>query len=147
MICFVCVAWLTDVYSATVGLNLAVVVMFYIPDIPIAYGNLFGVPEIALMNIMACLVYRNVRFGIFRESASDNRTVASSGKGNATRSGMAFKLNSQIPARSFPGDVERGRMDLHEHKIMQMDIVELDVMSSDVDTMDKRRSLGEDKLE
>ena len=124
--------------------------MFYTPTVPLSYTNLLSVPEIALMNIMACLVYRNVRFGIFREAArhsSLSGSLGSSGRGN-TQSGLVFSPNPRhVPQisrrRSSPlEDVESGQIGLQKHRNVQ---IELDGMRSDVDTMDQRTSLGEDK--
>jgi len=155
--------------STTVGLNLAVVLMFYTPKVPLAYSNLLGVPEIALMNIMACLVYRNVRFGIFREAAlgrnnnnnNNNNSFTSAGtffgsfgtrgnNNNNTPSGLVFSPNPRAAherrgrrgSSLGPDDVERGQIGLQKHRNVQ---IELDGMRSDVDTVDHRTSLGEDK--
>ncbi|KIM36345.1 hypothetical protein M413DRAFT_31763 [Hebeloma cylindrosporum] len=50
-------------YLATVGCNLLTVVMFYIKSLPGGYRTMFVVPNVMLMNIMACRVYRNTKFG------------------------------------------------------------------------------------
>lgn len=38
-----------------------------IDSIPLAYRAVAGVPNAALMNVMACRVYRNTRLGFYRE--------------------------------------------------------------------------------
>ena len=50
-------------YSATVGCNLLTVVIFYIDSLPGVYRTTFMVPNAMLMNIMACRVFRNTKFG------------------------------------------------------------------------------------
>jgi len=50
-------------HSATVGFNLLAVVMFYHHSFPIQYCTMFVEPNIMLMNIMACRVYRNTKLG------------------------------------------------------------------------------------
>jgi len=53
---------------ATVTTSLLTVVLQYLPTVPIVCRTLFSLLNIVLMNIMACRVYRNTKFGIFRES-------------------------------------------------------------------------------
>ena len=50
-------------YSATVGCNLLTVVMFFITSLPLMYRTMFVVPNVMLMNVMACRVFRNTIFG------------------------------------------------------------------------------------
>ena len=42
-----------------------------IQSIPIVYRSAIGIPNIMLINVMACRVYRNTKFGIFKETTSD----------------------------------------------------------------------------
>ncbi|KAF8154858.1 hypothetical protein B0H34DRAFT_718261 [Crassisporium funariophilum] len=73
-------------YLSTVTLNLLTVIMLYISSVPITYRTMFTVPNITLMNIMACRVFRNTKFGVFRETmissskmmSRDDRTTAPS---------------------------------------------------------------------
>ncbi|KAF4609851.1 hypothetical protein D9613_010431 [Agrocybe pediades] len=55
-------------YLTTVTTSLMTVIMLYIKAVPVSYQTMFTVPNIMLMNIMACRVFRNTKFGIFREN-------------------------------------------------------------------------------
>jgi len=44
------------------------VIMLYIKDVPVSYRTMFTVPNIMLMNIMACRVFRNTKLGVFHEN-------------------------------------------------------------------------------
>jgi len=46
-------------------------ILFYIKSASPVIRWTIGVPGVALVNIMACRVYRNTKFGIYRESTSD----------------------------------------------------------------------------
>jgi len=73
--------------------------MIYAPGLPVVYANFLGVPNVVLTNILTCLVYRNVRFGFFRETAANptiSRTFSNSYRGatpNPTR--LSFKSTSK----------------------------------------------------
>lgn len=54
---------LVEPLRTTVSVGLLTVAMLYVPGIPPVYRTMFTVPNIALMNIMACRVFRNTRFG------------------------------------------------------------------------------------
>ncbi|KAF9045141.1 hypothetical protein BJ165DRAFT_1528051 [Panaeolus papilionaceus] len=82
-------------YLTTVTSNLVVVIMFYIDAVPPVYRSMFTVPNVALMNIMACRVFRKTKFGVFRET-----TVSSS---QWTRSIQGRTPNGfPLPIRSGP---------------------------------------------
>ncbi|KAF9567211.1 hypothetical protein CPC08DRAFT_617773, partial [Agrocybe pediades] len=53
-------------YLTTVSTNLLTVIMLYAGSVPITYRTMFTVPNIALMNIMACRVFRNTKLGLNR---------------------------------------------------------------------------------
>ena len=42
-----------------------------IKSIPAVYRSAIGIPDIMLVNVMACRVFRNTKFGIFRETTED----------------------------------------------------------------------------
>ncbi|PPQ65077.1 hypothetical protein CVT24_003031 [Panaeolus cyanescens] len=48
---------------------LTTVVILYIPDLSKIYRTMFASPDLTLMNIMACRVFRNTKFGLFRETS------------------------------------------------------------------------------
>ncbi|CAA7262454.1 unnamed protein product [Cyclocybe aegerita] len=56
-------------YLTTVSTNLVTFIVFFIPFIPPAYRTMFSVPNVMLMNAMACRVYKRTKFGLYRESA------------------------------------------------------------------------------
>ena len=58
-------------YRSTVGLAFLSVIFITIESIPAVYRSAIGIPDIMLINVMACRVYRNTKFGIFRETTSD----------------------------------------------------------------------------
>ena len=41
--------------------------MVFNTRVPVPMRSMFATPNIALLNIMACRVYRNTKFGVFRE--------------------------------------------------------------------------------
>jgi len=57
-------------YLSTVLLNLVCLSLLYVDSVSVVYRVAIGVPDVALMNIMACRVYRNTRLGIYKESTS-----------------------------------------------------------------------------
>ena len=58
-------------YRSTVGLTFLSVTFITIESIPAVYRSAVGIPNIMLVNVMACRVYRNTKFGIFKETTSD----------------------------------------------------------------------------
>ncbi|KAJ3506391.1 hypothetical protein NLJ89_g6894 [Agrocybe chaxingu] len=57
-------------FLSTVGINLLTVTIWYIDSIPLAYRAMFGMPNIGMMNIMACRLFRNTKFGRFAPVSS-----------------------------------------------------------------------------
>jgi hypothetical protein len=53
---------LTSVLSVTVGLNILVVVLVFIDGVPPVLRAMLTVPNLALENIMACRVFRMLKF-------------------------------------------------------------------------------------
>ncbi|KAF9548192.1 hypothetical protein CPC08DRAFT_648493, partial [Agrocybe pediades] len=56
-------------YSTTVLVNLLTVVMLFMTSLPAAYQTMFVVPNVVLMNIMGCHVYRNLKFSKHRDQS------------------------------------------------------------------------------
>ncbi|KAF9044988.1 hypothetical protein BJ165DRAFT_1474706 [Panaeolus papilionaceus] len=56
-------------YTVTVSLNLLTVIMFFVHSVPPTYRLMFTVPNVTLMNIMACRVFRNTKFGLIQDSS------------------------------------------------------------------------------
>ncbi|KAF8800060.1 hypothetical protein BYT27DRAFT_7236154 [Phlegmacium glaucopus] len=58
-------------YLSTVGLCFLTVTLYTIKSVPAVYRSAVGIPNVMLINVMACRVYRNTKFGIFRETTVD----------------------------------------------------------------------------
>ncbi|KAF8808739.1 hypothetical protein BYT27DRAFT_7096258 [Phlegmacium glaucopus] len=63
-------------YLTTVTLNLVTVIMLYNHSIPGILRTITTIPNVALMNIMACQVFRNTIFGTFREKQISTTTLS-----------------------------------------------------------------------
>ncbi|CAA7262468.1 unnamed protein product [Cyclocybe aegerita] len=85
-------------YLTTISLNLVTAIMFYNTSIPIVYRSFIGVPNIVLMNAMACHVYRKIRFGVYRETTvlSTHELPLASDTTRGQSSGIAFGRNSAL---------------------------------------------------
>jgi len=89
-------------YLTTVTTSLMTVIMLYVSSVPITYRTMFTVPNIALMNIMACRVFRHTKFGMFRETSISTSKLVTSGTESTAiplslRNGIR---HSKIPANS-----------------------------------------------
>ena len=51
---------------STVGIYILTVMMLYIKGIPQAYSAMLGNPNVAIMNAMACRMYRNTKLGLYK---------------------------------------------------------------------------------
>lgn len=51
--------------------NLLVLIMTFVPGIPVMYRTIFLVPSVGLTNIMACRVFRNTKLGHHAEVDTD----------------------------------------------------------------------------
>ncbi|KAF8898046.1 hypothetical protein CPB84DRAFT_1681667 [Gymnopilus junonius] len=100
-------------YLTTVTTSLLTVIMLYIPSVPVTYQTMFTVPNIVLMNIMACRVFRNTKFGIFNRGgvstgtklrSRDDRTQASviplSFTGNSRNKGPISDISTVIDSNT-----------------------------------------------
>ncbi|KDR73140.1 hypothetical protein GALMADRAFT_72670 [Galerina marginata CBS 339.88] len=57
-------------YLTTISLNLLTICLFFNESVPVVYRSFIGVPNIVIMNVMACHVYRNIKFGYYKECAT-----------------------------------------------------------------------------
>ncbi|KAJ3500336.1 hypothetical protein NLJ89_g9846 [Agrocybe chaxingu] len=55
-------------YMSTVVINVMNLIIYYNESIPIVYRTSLTMPNIMLMNVMACRVFRRTKFGIYRET-------------------------------------------------------------------------------
>jgi hypothetical protein len=65
-----------DIYKlqdseSKVGLAFLSATFIGIKSIPGVYHSAIRIPDIMLINVLACRLYRNIKFGIFRETTSD----------------------------------------------------------------------------
>lgn len=86
--------------------------MLYVPGIPPVYRTMFTVPNIAIMNIMACRVFRNTRFGVIRNTEILSTLKVSGTTNGASASVMVnsrsdFELESR---HSSEGDRNKSRV-------------------------------------
>ncbi|KAF7373748.1 hypothetical protein MSAN_00586300 [Mycena sanguinolenta] len=63
-------------YLTAVTVNLLNVIMFYNQDVAEAYRTMFSVCNIMLTNCMACLVFRNTKFGYHKRVATTSELVS-----------------------------------------------------------------------
>ena len=92
--------------------------MIYNTAVPIVYRSFIGVPNIVLMNNMACYVYRNVRFGVFKDTTITShqlRTTLPSSRPRGQSSGIVFGTHTGELAST-----------LRETAKSTMDVVELE---------------------
>ncbi|PPQ70819.1 hypothetical protein CVT24_001036 [Panaeolus cyanescens] len=83
-------------YLTTVTTNLMTVIMLYIYTVPITYRTMFTVPNIALMNIMACRVFRNTKFGVFRETSISTSRMGSTNPADRSASVIPLSLRKNV---------------------------------------------------
>ncbi|KAF9050303.1 hypothetical protein BJ165DRAFT_1577549 [Panaeolus papilionaceus] len=93
-------------YTVTVSLNLLAVAMLFAPAIPPIYHVVFVGPNVALMNIMACRVFRDTKFGLIQDTSmsSDSTKIGNSVPLRVTRDhDNAFEMSNGDQRRS-PSD-------------------------------------------
>ncbi|TFK19029.1 hypothetical protein FA15DRAFT_660246 [Coprinopsis marcescibilis] len=71
-------------YMVTVFSNLLTVVMIYMTSLPATYRTIFSAPNIMLINVMACRVFRHTKFGVFKQSTFTNSTMLATDVRNAS---------------------------------------------------------------
>ncbi|KAF9527236.1 hypothetical protein CPB83DRAFT_769032 [Crepidotus variabilis] len=132
-------------YATIISLNLVVIVLFFTESVPIVYRSFFGVPNVVLMNVMACYVYRKIRFGVYRETTTlglGNTTLGKSipvsgGRTGARqeRSGIVFNrvaINGRSAAlteRSFKVEAQDERLD-NVDEDGQLEVIQMDVVKT-----------------
>jgi hypothetical protein len=85
-------------YLATVGLNVATMVMILVPTAPPVYHAFLSLPNIALENSMACRVFRAIHLGTIRFPATTSHSLSSSASARVP-SGMLLEDRSRHPIR------------------------------------------------
>ncbi|KAF9044970.1 hypothetical protein BJ165DRAFT_1527913 [Panaeolus papilionaceus] len=77
-------------YAATVSLNLFTVIAFFVDPVPPKCRPMFAIPNIILVNMMACRVFRNTKFGLTRDTVISTtflHSAAAVGNGNGNGNG------------------------------------------------------------
>lgn len=100
---------LKSLFRITLVSSLLTVVMAFDTSVPVPMRSMCATPNIVLVNIMACRVYRRTKAGIFRElqisSAGKNRTApVISIHTNRTRTsdGPPFRVDIELATVSSP---------------------------------------------
>ncbi|KAJ3505265.1 hypothetical protein NLJ89_g7508 [Agrocybe chaxingu] len=120
-------------YLTTVTTSLLTVIVCYFPLIPVIYRAMFTVPNAALMNIMACRVYRCTKSGKYYRKESHNIS---------TNLGSS-KANDAVIPLSFTGK-RNGRTDLAISKGMgnkHGDVIEI-VKTVEHDRLEDDKGMG-----
>jgi len=63
---------------STVGFHILTVMMLYIKGIPQAYSAMLGNPNVAIMNAMACRMYRNTKLGLYNLPGPNTTSIVTS---------------------------------------------------------------------
>jgi hypothetical protein len=92
---------------STVVFHTLTVMMLYIKGIPQAYSSVLGTPHVAIMNAMACRMYRNIKLGLYNLPGANTTS-------GATSKPIAFQVVEypQVDS-SFDGTREQHRLSLH----------------------------------
>ncbi|KAF8961492.1 hypothetical protein BDZ97DRAFT_1828505, partial [Flammula alnicola] len=87
-------------YLTSLTTGLLSVILLFIPASP-AYKILFTLPNVVLMHIMACRVFRNTKFGRFKEASISTTQLRFTAVGNRTTGpGIPLSLARQARRRS-----------------------------------------------
>ncbi|KAF9553159.1 hypothetical protein CPC08DRAFT_714025 [Agrocybe pediades] len=54
-------------YLSLITVNLSSITLYFMPSVPLVYRSMCFIPNVVLMNVMACLIYRKIRFGDYKE--------------------------------------------------------------------------------
>jgi hypothetical protein len=97
-------------YLCTIGITLTSIVMSYINALPIAYRTILAYPAVALMNIMACRIFRNTKLGRFNVGASTTYSPSEvlSQLAFASSGGHSAVVPTDNYGMDSTSDVERG---------------------------------------
>jgi len=87
----------------TVTTSLLTVIMLYVDAVPVVYRTMFTVPNIVLMNVMACRVFRHTKFGLLRECEISTSSLLKS-KAGRSKTLPATQVSVPLSALRFqPG--------------------------------------------
>lgn len=120
--------------------SIMTVIMLYISAVPVAYRTMFTVPNIVLMNIMACRVFRNTKFGHFRESEISTNGMSTLGIDNKrTANGSVTIPLSAMRMRTTGGHPS--------HTLQTMDLPGIEVTRTIEQHDDSPKYLEDEKTE
>lgn len=67
-----------QLHSATIGMSIAHIAVIFSPSVPPVIKATIPIPNIALQNVMACRVYRQLKLGLISETSTTTLVSASS---------------------------------------------------------------------
>ncbi|PPQ65076.1 hypothetical protein CVT24_003030 [Panaeolus cyanescens] len=84
----------THTRTITIFTSLTSVIMLYVPNVPPAYRVMFATSNVSVMNIMACRVFRNTKFGIYREADISTSRIMATREQDIGRSPLVFQKSN-----------------------------------------------------
>jgi len=99
-LCFysdVCTIYFLSQFRTTVTTALMTVIMMYLRAVPAVYHIVLATPNMMLMNMMASRVFRNTKFGRYRQSQQSQQSATSA---------ITFKSTNKGPSRTAPIPLE-----------------------------------------
>ncbi|KAF9043104.1 hypothetical protein BJ165DRAFT_1529223 [Panaeolus papilionaceus] len=92
-------------YLTTVTSSLLTVIMLEVDAVPPVFRSMFTVSNVMLMNIMACRVYRNTKFGLFGDDdGPDHVVMRGGGSGNRASITVSRRVGHARHVRSIDGE-------------------------------------------
>ena len=82
-------------FRTTVTINLLAVIMLFNQSVPIILRTVFWVPNVLMVNIMACRVFRNTIFGRFRQTEIASSLISKELKRNEPLPQMERELGNR----------------------------------------------------
>lgn len=113
-------------YLITVTSNLVVLIMLYVPGVPVPYRAMFTATNIPIMNIMACRVYRKTRNAVMRTTVVSSRRIFSTndtgpsislGFFQAADGVITGRTESQTITENYDLEVDKGRSRLETESV------------------------------
>jgi len=90
-----------------VSTSLMTVIMLYLHGVPAVYKTMFTIPNIVVMNMMACRVFRNTRLGDFKGSLIVNSNNMLSREGRNKRNGPCVTATIPLGPMQFRDGEEK----------------------------------------
>jgi len=78
-------------YLVAVCANMTLLILVKLPTVSAVYHGMFAIPALAIINAMACLVFRNIKFGLITSDYGTTRASTTVGTGfHATANARAL---------------------------------------------------------